>query len=342
MYAMPASLPDIMTAAWYERFGPAREVLTVGKMPLPKLRAGDVLVRVHASGLNPHDVKKRSGWMNGPLPASRVIPHGDAAGTVVAIGEGVTGATVGDRVWVYGASHGRPDSGTAAEYVAVPAAQALALPASVRFDDGACLGVPTLTAYYALLADGPVTGQWVLVQGGAGAVGSVAIELARWNGARVIATVSSPEKTAVATAAGADHVIDYRREDVVQRVLELTGGVGVDRIVEVDFGDNIAVNAAVLKRNGTLASYSSTRVREPVFPYYAFAIKGCRIHLVQATTMPADIRAEATKVIGALLERGMLTPRIAEKFPLSEIATAHEMLESGAATGNIVVEVATD
>jgi NADPH2:quinone reductase len=177
----------------------------------------------------------------------------------------------------------------------------------------------------------------VLVQGGAGAVGSVAIELARWNGARVIATVSSPEKAVVATAAGADHVIDYHRDDVIGHVMELTRGVGVDRIVEVDFGDNVLMNAAVLRGNGTLASYSSTRVREPVFRYYDFAAKGCRIHLVQATTMPSAIRGEASRVIGALLDRGLLVPRIARRFTLPEIAGAHELLESGDALGNIVV-----
>lgn len=332
-------LPETMTAAWYEQHGPARDVLTIGELSVPSIGVDDVLVRVAASGLNPHDVKKRSGWMGGSISARKVIPHGDAAGTVVAQGPGVSNVKVGNRVWVYGASHGRPEMGTAAQYVAVPAAQALPLPDSVSFDEGASLGVPTITAYYALLSDGPVTGQWVLVQGGAGAVGSVTIELARWNGARVIATVSSPEKAAIASAAGADHVIDYRREDVVARVMELTKGVGVDRIVEVDFGDNVTINAAVLRGNGTLASYSSTRVREPVFRYYDFATKGCRIHLVQATTMPAAIRGEATHVISALLDRGLLVPRIGRRFMLSEIAAAHELLESGSVTGNVVVQI---
>jgi NADPH:quinone reductase len=335
-------LPELMTAAWYEQFGPARGVLMIGQLPVPSIGVGEVLVRVAASGLNPHDVKKRSGWMGGPMPTRKVIPHGDAAGTVVAHGAGVSNVAIGDRVWVYGASHGGGGVGTAAQYVAVQAAHALQLPDKLSFDEGASLGVPTLTAYYALLSDGPVTGRWVLVQGGAGAVGSAAIELARWNGARVIATVSSPDKATIATAAGADHVIDYRREDVVGRVMDLTMGAGVDRIVEVDFGDNVAINAAILKSNGTLASYSSTRVREPVFRYYDFATKGCRIHLVQATTMPSAIRIEATRVIGALLDRGLLVPRIARKFTLSEIAAAHELLESGSVVGNIVVTIPTD
>ena len=335
---MTSAVPDTMQAAWYETFGAARDVLHVTEWPVPMPAAGEVLVEVKASGLNPHDVKKRSGWMGGKLNAPRVIPHGDAAGIVVAVGEGLREHAVGDRVWVWGAGYRRPGEGTAAGYVAVCEDQAVALPDHLTFAQGACLGVPTFTAYYALLADGPVTGQDVLVQGGAGAVGSVAIEMARWNGARVIATVSSEEKAQIALAAGADHVVDYKRENAAQRVLEITRGRGVDRIVEVDFGDNIAMNAKVLKANGTLASYSSTRSREPVFRYYDFAIRGCRIHLVQAMTMPSDIRRRATVVISALLERRFLTPRIAETFPLARIAESHELLESGKALGNIVVE----
>lgn len=337
---MSATSKDQMRAVWYERFGPANEVLQAGTLDRSCPATGEVLVRVVASGVNPHDVKKRSGWMGNVMPAQQVIPHGDAAGIVVAHGPGASAPPIGQRVWIYGAGYGRPGAGTAAEYVAVAADQAVPLPENLSFEEGASLGVPTFTAYYALLADGPVTGQDILVQGGAGAVGSVAIELARWNCARVIATVSTDEKAQIARAAGADHVINYRTEDVAGRVLELTGGRGVDRIVEVDFGDNIATNAAALKSNGVLASYSSTRVREPVFRYYDFAIKGCRIHLVQATTMPAEIRHAGLKTISALLDRGLLVPRLARSFPLAGIAQAHELMEAGGAIGNIVVRVA--
>jgi NADPH2:quinone reductase len=331
-----------MHAAWYDRFGPAREVLESGVTACPAPEIGEVLVQIHASGVNPHDVKKRSGWMGTEMPAPRVIPHGDAAGIVVAHGAGVTGPAIGERVWIYGAAYGRPGAGTAAQYAAIPAGHAVPLPDGMTFEQGASLGVPTFTAYYALLADGPVTGQDILVQGGAGAVGSVAIELARWNGARVIATVSSPEKEQIARAAGADHVVNYRSEDVAARIMDLTAGRGVDRIVEVDFGDNITTNAAVLKSNGVLASYSSTRVREPVFRYYDFALKGCRIHLVQATTMPASVRETAKTTVRALLDRGMLVPRIARVVDLTDIAAAHELMESGTVTGNIVVRTQPD
>jgi NADPH2:quinone reductase len=332
----------VMRGVWYERFGPAADVLIHGEMAMPTPDFGQVLVRVMASGVNPHDVKKRSGWMGPVMPAPKVVPHGDAAGVVVAHGRGLPDDTpgIGERVWVYGAGHGRPGQGTAAEFITVRADRVAVLPGNLSYEAGASLGVPVLTAYYALLADGPVTGKTVLVQGGAGAVGSVAIELARWNGARVLATVSSPEKVQIARAAGADATIDYKAENVADRVMELTSGRGVDRIVEVDFGDNVTTNAAVLKANGTLASYSSTRVREPVFPYYDFAIRGCRIHLVQAMTMPPEVRQAAVDVATALLGRGLLVPRIARTFDLAQIAEAHELMEAGTAPGNIVVRVA--
>ncbi len=339
---MTATAPETMIAAWYDAFGPARDVLKVGQLPSRQPAHGEVLVRLGASGLNPHDVKKRSGWMGGTPPAAKVIPHGDGAGTIVAIGDGVASELLNKRVWVFGGGHAHDGAGTACEFVAVPPAQALSLPDAMSFEQGACLGVPAFTAYYALLADGPVTGQDVLVQGGAGAVGRVAIELARWNGARVIATVSSDEKAKVARAAGADEIVNYRTEDTVARIMEITNGGGVDRIVEVDFGANVAINAAVLKSNATLASYSSTRVREPVFAYYDFAMRGCRLHLVQAMTMPNTVRVAAGKVIAALLSRGMLMPHIARTFALDDIADAHELLEAGNAIGNIVVTIPTD
>lgn len=336
---MTSAVPETMIGAWYETFGVASEVLRVGRLPSPQCGSGEVIVRLNASGLNPHDVKKRSGWMGGSLPAAQTIPHGDGAGTIFAVGDGVPNGLVGRRVWVFGGGYAHPGAGTAGQFIAVSASQALPLSDALSFEEGASLGVPTFTAYFALLADGPVTGQDVLVQGGAGAVGAVAIEMARWNGARVIATVSSDEKAAVARAAGADDIVNYRWEDAAASIMKLTNGRGVDRIVEVDFGANVATNAAVLKSNGTLASYSSTRVREPIFPYYDFAMKGCRLHLVQAMTMPQAVRANAAKVITALLARGMLRPRIAQSFPLEAIAEAHELLEAGSAIGNIVVTI---
>jgi NADPH2:quinone reductase len=327
-----------MRAAYYDRMGPARAVLTVGELAMPQPGHGEVLVKVEASGVNPHDTKRRSGWLGSTMYAARVVPHSDAAGLVAGVGPGVHSMSEGDRVFVYRAGSARPGEGTAAQYVVVPQANAIRLPNALSFAEGACLGVPAFTAFHATLSDGPVSGQTVLVQGGAGAVGLVAVELARWSGATVIATVSSPEKADLARVAGADHVIDYTREDVAKRVMDITSGAGVERIVEVDFGANVAIDGAVIAENGTVASYSSTRVREPVLPYYAFGLKGVRLHFVQGMNMPRAIRESAARTIIALLERGMLKPRIARIFPLSDIAAAHEYVEAGQAIGNIVVE----
>ncbi len=336
---MPEAAASKMRAVFYRRFGPAREVLEFGEHTSPKPGHDEVLVKLAASGLNPHDTKKRSGWLGGTLPAESVIPHSDGAGVIIGVGGGVSESRVGERVFVYGAGYRRPGEGTAADYVAVPAHQAVRLPDGVSFTEGAALGVPAMTAYYAVLSDGPVTGLSVLVQGGAGAVGMVAIALARWNGARVIATVSSPEKAEAACAAGADAAVDYRREDVVARVRDLTNGAGVDRIVEVDFGANVAIDAACLKPNGTVASYSSTRVRAPILPYYDFARMGARLLMLQAGNMPERIQQDGVKTIVALLDRGLLRPRIAAVYPLEEVAAAHDSLETGDVIGNIVIAI---
>lgn len=338
-------LPTVMRAVSYSRYGPASDVLNLGTQAVPVPGHGQVLVRVHASGVNPHDTKKRSGWIGDGPPKQRVIPHSDGAGVIVGVGPAVPDARIGERVFanlsgvIGGASH---LDGTAAEYAAIPCDNVFPLPPGFSFCEGAAMGIPAFTAYYAMLGDGPVTGQTVLVQGGAGAVGQVAIQLALWNGADVVATVSSPEKAAIVRALGVERIVDYRREDVGDRVAEFTGGQGVERIVEVDFGANVAVNARCLKGNGTIASYSSTRVREPLLPYYALAGRGARLNLLQAGNMPAAIRADAARTVVALMRKDLLHPRIAEIVPFDETARAHDLVEAGKTIGNVVVEQGAD
>ncbi|MFN8722833.1 MAG: NADPH:quinone reductase [Rhodospirillales bacterium] len=329
--------PRTMRAAWYDRTGPARAVMTVGEMPVPDPAVGEVLVAVAASGVNPHDTKHRAGWRGLGAGQGRKIPHSDGAGTIVAVGPGVDGARIGQRVWVYNAHEGSPGQGMAADFAVVPAANAVPLPDGVPTEIGACLGVPGCTAHYAVFADGPVTGRTVLVTGGAGAVAQYAIEFARWDGATVIATVSGAEKAAVATAAGAAHTIDYRREDVVARVMAITGGGGVDRVVEVDFGENLATTVEVVKQNGTIAAYSATRVPEPVLPYYAFARKGLRLHFVQGLILTPPAREAAVRDIGAGLRAGVFRNMVAGRHPLADVAGAHERLETGT-VGKVIVE----
>ena len=327
-----------MRAAWYEATGPAREVIRTGEVPRPEPGPGEVLVRAHASGVNPSDTKRRAGWRNEPLAHPRIIPHSDGAGVIEALGAGVDEGRIGERVWLWNAQRGRA-SGTCAEYVVLPQAQAVALPEGTGFIEGACLGVPATTAHFAVLADGPLVGQTVLVQGGAGAVGDYAVQWAKRSGAHVIATVGSDAKAALARASGADAVVNRRTEDVVRRVLELTAGQGVDRIVEVDFGANLEQDAALIKPSGVIASYSSTARPEPVFPYYPLAYKGVTLRLVQAYILPQPARALAIADIGEALCAGRLQHRIAGVFPLDETAAAHELQESGEAVGNVVVTI---
>jgi NADPH:quinone reductase len=327
-----------MRAVWYERCGPAREVLQVGGMPRPSPGPNEVLVRVSVSGVNPHDVKKRSGWLSHNLAAHRIIPHSDGAGVIVGVGQDVPKSRIGERVWIFHASDPYPGAGAAAEFAVVHNDHAAPLPEGVGFDVGACLGVPFMTAHDAVLRDGPVAEQTLLIQGGAGAVAGYAIQLAVMNGARVIATVSSAEKAAHARQLGANATIDSRAEDVAAVVMDVTDGRGVERIIEVDFGANIAVDLAVIRPFGVIASYSSSRVREPVFPYYAFAPKGVTIHIVQGMLLKHERANTGIRDAASLLSSGRLIHPVAATFPLARTAEAHALQESGTAIGKILVD----
>lgn len=329
-----------MRAAFYTRTGPAAEVLEVGERPDPVAGEGEVLVRVRASGINPADVKRRAGWRGMAMEHPLVIPHTDGAGEVVAVGPGVDPARIGERVWLWNAQGGYGEAGrafgTAAELIAIAAAQAVPLPDKLDFAAGACLGVPAMTAYRAVHADGPVDGQTILVNGASGAVGHMAVQIAAAGGARVIGTAGSSEGAAHARTAGASDVIDRHREDVAARVMELTGGRGVDRVIEVDFGANHLADVAVLKVNGTIAAYSSTSAPEPVLPYYAFANKGANLRFVQGFAIPAEERHAGHKRLAELAAAGKLAVAVAATYPLAEIAAAHERVEKGS-IGNVVV-----
>lgn len=328
-----------MKAVWYESTGSARDVLRFGEVETPGPGPGEVRVRVAASGVNPSDTKKRGGWIGMEMAHPRVIPHSDGAGTVEAVGEGGDAGRVGERVWVWNAQGGGRPFGTAAEFAVVPDGQAVRLPDGVPWSIGAGLGVPGCTAHYAVLGDGPVRGKRVLVQGGAGAVGHMAVQIAALSGAEVIATVSSAAKGEAAVGAGARHVVDYRRDDVVNRVRELTGGEGVDRVIEVDLAANIETDVEVLRPNGTIASYSSTSGPELPLSYYPLAFKDLRIHFVQGYLLPSAARQAAIEDLTRWLSSRRLDIRIAKLFPLSGTAAAHELLESGLADGKVVVMV---
>jgi NADPH:quinone reductase len=325
-----------MRAAWYERNGPARDVLQVGNMPDPEPRSGEVRVRVHVSGVNPSDWKTRSG--SRPMAGPRVIPHSDGAGVIDRVGPGVSDARVGDRVWVWNAQWKRP-FGTAAEYVVLPAEQAVRLPDHVSFDEGACLGIPAMTAHRAVTLDGSPAGQTVLVTGGAGSVGNYAIQFAKLLGAaQVISTVSSPEKAERARAAGADQVISYRTESVAERILELTGGHGADRIVEVDLAGNAALLPRLVARDGLCVAYGST-ASEVTFGFGPMILSGAAVRFFIVYELPASARQRGIADLSQWLEGGQIRHTIADRFPLERVAEAHEAVEQGKSIGNVVISV---
>lgn len=327
-----------MQAAFYERTGPAAEVLTVAELPDPQPGPGEVRVRLRWSGVNPSDVKSRAGLRSRQLAFPRIVPHSDGMGVVDAVGEGVDARRVGERVWIWNGAWGRAN-GTAAQFIVLPARQAVPLPAGVPDEAGACLGIPALTALHAVLMAGGVQGQSVLVAGGAGAVGHYALQFAKLLGARqVIASVSSDEKARIALEAGADLAIDYRRENVAERVREATGGRGVDRVIEVDIAANRLLDLEVLRPGGDLVVYGSGQ-GEFALPFFPLIVKNLNLRFFIVYNLADDDRARAEAVLADALARGVLQHRIAQRVPLAQIAQAHELVESGRAIGNVVIEL---
>ncbi|MGE3774327.1 MAG: NADPH:quinone reductase [Gammaproteobacteria bacterium] len=323
-----------MQAAFYERTGAARSVLCVADLPVPQPAAGEVRVKLATSGVNPSDVKMRAGIRGGDLPWPRIVPHSDGAGVIDAVGAGVPASRIGERVWVWNACWGRP-FGTAADYVSLPSIQAVPLPADVGFAAGACFGIPALTAWHAVHMDGGCAGRQVLVTGAAGAVGHYAVQFAKAAGARVIATVSSEEKAAVARAAGADEVLFYRREDVAARALALTDGAGVDRVIEVDLAANLPAALAALRAEGDIVAYGSGAL-EIAVPFLPSVLKNIRYRFFIVYHLTPTDRARAVAGLTRALEAGTLTHHLGPSFALAEIAAAHEAVEAGA-LGNVVV-----
>ena len=327
-----------MRAAVYERTGPASEVLGIVELPLPLPGPGEVRVRLSWSGVNPSDVKTRGGVRSKTLPFPRIVPHSDGAGVIDEVGSDVPRQRIGQPVWLWNAAWERA-FGTAAEYVVLPAAQAVPLPKNVDPAVGACLGIPALTAYHAVAVDGGVAGKRVLVAGGAGAVGHYAVQLARQLGAQqVLATVSGPEKAALAKAAGADVVLNYRTDDLAASVQDATGGHGVDRIVEVDLAANIAIDAALLKPGGDIVAYGSGAA-DVTLSFVQMIMKAIRLRFFIVYKLGQEDRRRAVEDLSAMLASAQLSHNIAVRLPLARIAEAHQLVEQGRAAGNVVLEI---
>jgi NADPH2:quinone reductase len=306
----------------------------VGELPDPEPAPGEVRVRLHASAVNPSDVKARAG--SRPIRWPRLIPNSDGAGVIDRVGAGVASHRVGDRVWVFNGQWDRA-FGTSAQYVALPAALAVPLPQSLSWAQGACLGIPVMTAHRCVFADGPVAGNVVLVTGGAGVVAHYAIQLAKWAGAKVVTTVSSEDKARHARVAGADVIVNYRSENAVERIRAETGGV--DRVVDVDFGRNLPLTSQVLRANGGIASYASMGDMEPKFPYGKLFHLNPTIRPVLVYTMADAAKAQAHADIARWLQEAKPVFSIAGHYALRDVVNAHLAVERGAKIGHVILDI---
>ena len=329
-----------MRAAWYEEQGAASAVLTVGELPTPTPGPGEMRVAVMCSGINPGDVKKRSDAFGVGMSYARVIPHSDGSGVVDAVGEGISSDRVGERVWCFGAQSYRA-YGTAAEFVVVPETCVAPLPGGVDFAQGACLGIPGITGHRAIHVAGSVEGRTVLVQGGAGAVGIAAVASARHAGARVLATVRREADEGVASRAGAEVVLrtdGASPEETIRRILDAAPD-GVDHIVEVAFHANVAVDEAVLRQGGSIASYA-TGDPTPTIPFWPLVFKNVRLDFLGSDDFPPSAKVEAALDLSGMLQNGWKGYEVIDRYPLDEIAAAHESVEQGD-RGRVILDLQT-
>jgi NADPH2:quinone reductase len=338
-----------MRAVVYSQAG-GPEVLRVVERPVPQPGPGEVRVAVQVSGVNPTDWKSRLGTGSGELRFPEVVPNQDGAGTVDSVGAGVDASRVGERVWLWEAAWQRAD-GTAQAFVVLPERQAVQLPSDVSFDVGASLGIPALTAHRCLtvsengphrLGPGALAGRTVLVAGGAGAVGHAAIQLARWAGARVISTVSSDEKAVLASAAGADDVVNYRSLDAADQIRQLAPD-GVDVVVEVAPGANASLDSAVLAANGTVAAYANDGGNELELSVRELMFRNVRYQFVLVYTVPIAAKDQAVADVTAAAAAGMLpvgadTGLPLHRFALEQAAAAHSAVEGGI-VGKVLIDI---
>lgn len=328
-----------MKAAWYTQNGEAQDVMLVGELSTPSPQPGEVLVRLATSGVNPSDVKsRRARPVNDPL----IVPHSDGAGVIEAVGAGVPAARVGERVWIWNGQWQRP-LGTCAEYIALPAAQAVALPEGVDFAAGACMGIPGLTAVQAvILAErlaGDLRGQTVLVTGASSAVGHYITQMVTLAGGRVIGTVGSEVKAAHARTAGMQEAIFYKTESVPERVKALTNGRGADVIIDMDFSTTARWAAeGALAPHGQVVCYGSNALEVPLpFRPWLYQSMGVKFFLVY-DLMPADRRV-AVQRLSDMLAANQLQHSIGARFALNQVAQAHRTVEAGQTVGNVVIDL---
>lgn len=325
-----------MRAMWYSQNGEARDVLVLGELPTPTPAAGEVRVKLATSGVNPSDVKSRSGR---PPGNERIVPHSDGAGIIDAVGDGVSSMRIGERVWIWNGQWQRP-MGTAAEYIVLPEKQAVILPDSTDFAAAACLGIPAMTAFQAVRLLGDIAGKTVLVIGASSAVGHYVTQLAVKRGAKVFGTVGSPDKAKHALAAGVETTINYKTEPVADRVKELTAGRGVDAIVDMDFSTTVQLlGNGGLAPHGTLVSYGSNAYGDIAVPYRALLWNSITLSFFLIYDLTPHDRHAVVDGLSQLLAAGLLLHTVGARFRLEDVAAAHEAVEGGAVIGNVIVEL---
>nr|WP_170539170.1 NADPH:quinone reductase [Ruegeria arenilitoris] len=327
-----------MKAVTYQKFGPAADVLSIQDLPDTPPGPGQVTVALAYSGVNPSDVKARAGARPGitkpPFPV--IVPHSDGSGVISAVGPGVPDSRVGQRVWIWNGQWGRA-FGTAATQITLPSEQAVHMPDPVALQTGAVLGIPGLTASHTVFSGGPASGKTLLVHGGAGTVGFLAVQLAKWGGAKVLAT-ASPRNFERVTKAGADAVLDYAATDLPAQILDANHGRPVDRIVDVEFGQNVETNVAVIAESGRINAYGSAQNMTPTLPFYPLMFKSVTLEMVLVYLLPTDLRNEAVANLHQALTDGALNCPIQKVYLMEECAAAHRAVEAGNRTGAVLLE----
>ena len=325
-----------MLAGFYKQFGSAKDVLEVDVIEDPKPSKGQVKVRLLSSGVNPSDYKMRLG--SRPLVGPFQVPGSDGSGLIEEVGEGVSPSRIGQRVWVFNAAYHR-QFGTSAQFTVVEDWMAQPLPDKLNNDQGACLGIPVMTAYRCLFSDGPIKGKVIYIVGGAGVVSNYAIQLAKWGGAKVITSVSSSEKYQYAKEAGADEIINYRSQNVKDEILRITNSEGVDRIIEVDFGNNLSASADILKEGGVNVMYAYSNQPQIPLPIMSFMTKNITLKFTLVYSISSNERQEVLSGIQSWLDQTQPIFNIAKKFELKDIVQAHELVESGKKIGHVLLEI---
>ena len=328
----------MMKAITYSEFGVSTDVLKVKELPIPKVGKDEVLVALEFSGSNPSDAKSRAGNRPGITKPQfeRIVPNSDGSGIITVVGEDVDKSRIGQRVWIWNGQWQRPN-GTAAEYISVPSTQAVEMPEDMSFETGACLGIPGLTASYCTLGDGALSGKTVFVSGGAGAVGHTCIQLAKWSGATVIASGSENGFEHIREA-GADHVFDYRDPDLSKKILDICPP-GVDRAIEVEFGENINLLHKIVRQNGEISLYGGAKNMTPSFPFGPYLFKALKINIALIYILPKQDRDIAIKALHDAHSAGALKMAVGNVFSLEDCAQSHDATLTPGRKGSVLLKL---